>query len=101
MAEPKSTPPAKAPRSRKKTAASPAEQATPLPSNAPNGEAQRPVVDLDAVVSAEERERMIAEAAYFLAEQRGFAGDLAVEDWLAAEAQVDELLRSSGKSPLH
>lgn len=40
----------------------------------------------------EERERMIAEQAYLLAEQRGFAGDLAMEDWLEAERIVDARL---------
>ncbi len=35
--------------------------------------------------------RMIAEAAYFIAEKRGFAGDR-LADWLAAEEQVRRLL---------
>lgn len=37
----------------------------------------------------EERHLMIAEAAYRLAEQRGFQGDMALNDWLQAEAEVD------------
>ncbi len=37
----------------------------------------------------EERHRMIAEAAYVIAEQRGFEGDKALDDWLQAEAEVD------------
>jgi hypothetical protein len=40
----------------------------------------------------EERSRMIAEAAYYRAERRGFQGGNPVEDWLAAEAEVDENL---------
>jgi hypothetical protein len=40
------------------------------------------------------RQKMIAEAAYFLAEQRGFKGGSALEDWLIAEAQVDRKLSS-------
>lgn len=32
---------------------------------------------------------MIAEAAYLRAEQRGFTGASAMDDWLAAEADVD------------
>lgn len=44
------------------------------------------------VVSPEERQRMIAETAYFRALQRGFSGGDAVEDWLAAEREVDERL---------
>lgn len=43
-------------------------------------------------ISAEERHRMIAEAAYFKAEQRGFRWGDSVDDWLAAEAEIDELL---------
>ena len=36
-----------------------------------------------------DRERRIAEAAYYRAEQRGFAPGCEVEDWLAAEGEVD------------
>ncbi len=42
-----------------------------------------------SVCTAEERHRMICEQAYFLAEQRGFRGDAALDDWLQAEAMVD------------
>lgn len=50
-------------------------------------------------ITAEERYRMIAEAAYFLAEKRGFTGgDMAV-DWRQAEAQVDQMLREQGRLP--
>jgi hypothetical protein len=43
---------------------------------------------------------MIAEAAYLRAERRGFAGGDEREDWLAAEAEVDALLRAGhGSSP--
>lgn len=38
---------------------------------------------------AADRYRMIAEAAYLIAEQRGFEGDLSMDDWLQAEAEVD------------
>jgi hypothetical protein len=37
----------------------------------------------------EERHRMITEAAYLIAEQRGFQGDMALDDWLQAEAEVE------------
>ena len=40
-------------------------------------------------ISAEERQGLIAEAAYYIAEQRGFQGDLSMDDWLQAEAEVD------------
>ncbi|MDA8364433.1 MAG: DUF2934 domain-containing protein [Gammaproteobacteria bacterium] len=46
-----------------------------------------PVASL--AVSTEERRRMIAEAAYYRAERRGFAGGDPVEDWLTAEAEIE------------
>jgi hypothetical protein len=42
--------------------------------------------------SPEERRRMIAEAAYFRAKKRGFVGGDPVEDWTAAEREVDKVL---------
>jgi hypothetical protein len=36
--------------------------------------------------------RMIAEAAYFLAEKRGFAGGHSLDDWLAAEQEVKQAI---------
>ena len=43
-------------------------------------------------VSLDERRSMIAEAAYYIAEQRGFATGDAMADWLAAEAMVDHTI---------
>lgn len=43
-------------------------------------------------VSPDERRRMIAEAAYFRAAARGFRGGDPVQDWLAAEAEIDRVL---------
>jgi hypothetical protein len=40
-------------------------------------------------VTADMRRAMIAEAAYYIAEQRGFAQGGEVDDWLRAEAQID------------
>lgn len=42
--------------------------------------------------SAAVREQMIAEAAYYKAESRGFAGGEAERDWLEAESEIDSLL---------
>ena len=39
----------------------------------------------------DERHRLIAEAAYLIAEERNFYGDLAFDDWLQAEAEIDAL----------
>lgn len=40
-----------------------------------------------------DREQMIAKAAYFRAEQRNFAPGHELEDWLAAEREVDRQLK--------
>jgi Protein of unknown function (DUF2934) len=47
-------------------------------------------------VSDEERRNMIARAAYFRAEKRQFAPGHEVEDWIAAEADVDRQLAGRG-----
>jgi len=39
------------------------------------------------------REALIAEAAYFRAQRRGFAPGHEEEDWLAAEAEVDRRIK--------
>jgi hypothetical protein len=46
-------------------------------------------------ISVEQRKQMIAEAAYFRAERRGFNGGErdAFSDWVQAEGEVDERLR--------
>ena len=46
-------------------------------------------------VGPEQRAALIAEAAFFRAEKRGFSPGHEVEDWLAAESVVDaELMRA-------
>jgi hypothetical protein len=47
-------------------------------------------------ISADVRRGMIAQAAYLRAERRGFSGghEREREDWLAAEAEVDALLKA-------
>lgn len=52
--------------------------------------------------SEDERHRMIAEAAYFRAAGRGFAPGGELEDWLAAQREVDALLAAGrlGRQPL-
>ena len=47
------------------------------------------------MVSAEERRSMIAEAAYYQAEQRDFKGGDSVSDWLDAEKEIDNKLNPS------
>jgi hypothetical protein len=43
-------------------------------------------------LAGEDRLQLIAEAAYFRAEQRGFQPGQELEDWLAAELEIDALL---------
>jgi len=45
-------------------------------------------------ITPEQRLRIIAEAAYFRALQRGFASGGEVRDWLEAETEVDARLQS-------
>jgi hypothetical protein len=52
-----------------------------------------------AAVSAEDRRAMIAEAAYLRAERRAFEAGHETEDWLAAEVEVDALLKLGHGGP--
>jgi hypothetical protein len=47
----------------------------------------------------EQRAALIAEAAYFRAERRGFSPGHETEDWLAAEAEVDARLLKADSAP--
>jgi hypothetical protein len=49
-----------------------------------------------AALTPAERMKMIAEAAYYLAEKRGFSGGNELTDWVAAEKQVDVILARRG-----
>lgn len=57
-----------------------------------------PVTEPVQPVSAKERYQMIAEAAYFRAEKRGFTGGSIEEDWIQAEAEIDHLLQEQEKT---
>jgi Protein of unknown function (DUF2934) len=46
-------------------------------------------------LSAQERERLIAQAAYFRAERRGFAPGGELQDWIEAETEVQRLIGSA------
>lgn len=60
----------------------------------PNGE-----VANTGVISAAERSRMIAEAAYYRAQNRGFDNGDSVDDWIAAEREIDARLLSPPEAP--
>jgi hypothetical protein len=69
--------------------------------SAPRKTLSRPKADQVAAsfVGPEQRAALIAEAAYFRAEKRGFAPGFETEDWLAAEAEVDARLLRSASAP--
>lgn len=89
-----STVPAKA------ESASPDKTKSPSKPRAPRAKKAAPTkvstVSLAIEISEDLRRGMIAEAAYLRAERRGFAGghEKEREDWIAAEAEVDALLKA-------
>ena len=46
-----------------------------------------------AAITPEERYKSIEAAAYLRAERRGFVAGHALEDWIAAEAEIDAMLQ--------
>lgn len=53
----------------------------------------------EPAVPAEIRRAMIAEAAYYRAEKRGFDTGAELDDWLQAESEIETLLRRGMPSP--
>jgi hypothetical protein len=63
-------------------------------------EAAKAAASFTSFVDPRERMALIAEAAYFRAERRGFAAGCELEDWFAAEAEVDaKLMRATSSVP--
>ena len=60
-------------------------KSAPKPKAALNRSAGQPV-------SADQRQLMISEAAYYIAERRGFDAGHELDDWLLAERQIDTTL---------
>jgi hypothetical protein len=79
------------PRPRASPAAGTTGRAAPVPKSVP--------ASARAVMTREGRHALIAQKAYLRAEERGFAPGRETEDWLAAEAEVDALLRLSPGGP--
>jgi Protein of unknown function (DUF2934) len=96
MAEPRNpnqTPSTKPTQPRRKTAPTvPPTDAVPA---APVREAS-PASPESTPITARNRHAMIATAAYYRAEKRRFASGFELEDWIAAEAEVDALLLRRG-----
>jgi hypothetical protein len=55
-------------------------------------------VSFTRFVDPEQRAALIAEAAFFRAEKRGFEPGHEVDDWLAAETEVDARLMRSAET---
>ena len=55
----------------------------------------RKTEDTTTTITTEERMRMVETAAYYRAERRGFVSGQEADDWLAAEAEIDALIRST------
>lgn len=75
--------------------AAPAMAAPAKPAPAPVAPAKPVAIKPASVVkpaSAGERARMVAEAAFFIAEKRGFVPGRAEQDWAEAERQIATLL---------
>lgn len=80
--------------------AQPAERAAPRRRSASSSpEAAGHGASTGITVSEDARRAMIAQAAYLRAERRGFAPGGEIEDWMAAEAEVDALLRAGNGRP--
>jgi Protein of unknown function (DUF2934) len=84
----------------KTESAAPAKTKSPAKPRAPRAKkaATAKVSTVPAIIEISEdvRRGMIAEAAYLRAERRGFSGghEKEREDWIAAEAEVDALLKA-------
>jgi len=48
-----------------------------------------------AKIVPEQRLQLIAQAAYFIAERRGFAPGNEIEDWLQAEAEIEASIKAA------
>ena len=45
-------------------------------------------------VDADQKHQMVSEAAYYIAEKRGFTNGDPVDDWIEAETQIESLLET-------
>lgn len=78
-----------------KKAASPAK-----PAAAKKGNGAKPVATKRRKdIPLEQKQHYIEVAAYFMAERRGFNGGSELEDWIAAEAEIDRLLAEGLLNP--
>ena len=81
---------ARPPKTPSKKKAMPAKRAKTTSKKAPS-----PSTQATTSVSPEQRQQMINEAAYFIAESRGFSPHDCLDCWLEAEAEIDKQLSST------
>jgi Protein of unknown function (DUF2934) len=91
MATRRPTEPPRTPEEKPTAAAAPRARAK---SSTPRARKKAVEAPVSVAISEDVRRGMIAEAAYLRAERRGFAPGREHEDWLAAEAEVDALLKA-------
>ncbi|GAB4292138.1 MAG: hypothetical protein Kow0096_06750 [Thiohalomonadaceae bacterium] len=91
MAEQKksTTPSRKSTSTEAKPKATAAKKTAPKKAASPKPRAKKTAA---VTVSEEMRQHMIREAAYYRAQHRGFGGGAEMEDWCAAEREIDEML---------
>lgn len=83
--------------SRRIPVANPADPAAPAAGAVrapPPRAAKSPVSPKPIAVTLDERRALIAERAYLIAEKRGFQPGGENDDWLAAELEIDALLKA-------
>ncbi len=87
-------PAAKTPKAKtaSKTAATAKVARAPVTVSKPGTSKPEPQPAAPPALSAQEREKLIAHAAYFRAEKRGFAPGYELQDWAEAEAEVKRLI---------
>ncbi len=68
----------------------PPKEATRAPIDTPNDWPEEEAAEIPADIERDQRHAMIAQHAYYLAEQRGFEPGHELDDWLAAERNVEQ-----------
>lgn len=94
-----SKPPAAAKKALPKTVAATSKPATKAAPQAASKTAAKPAAAKKAAAVAKkldavQRAHYVEVAAFYIAERRGFAAANAMDDWLAAEAEIDRLIAS-------
>ena len=98
----KAAAPAKAPAKKapvKKTATTSTKKPVQPAAAAAKPKAAKPATHKHHPVTAEQRRYYVEVAAYYIAERHGFAPGRELENWTAAEAEIDRLLAAGALNP--